>query len=341
MKIVIISTIRNESDILESFVRYHLRFVDRIMLIDHRSTDSSPSILRSLQSEGLSLDVEQESNLDHQQGRILTRLMRRAATEHGADWIIPLDADEFLTVASRGSVRETLERFPANKIIKIPWRTYIPLPTDDAREQNVLMRITQYRRFERHNLRKVLIPRSMAFKQRGFIANGNHGYVRMRFSKEKDFNYIRSDDLVLAHYPVRSSEQIIAKTFAGWLACLAKPNKQPTENFHLKLLYDRFKMGGRIEPSELTSLALGYMTQTGHADLSQNELVSDPLLVSACSFSLKYTDQARIDSFPLVAQVAEEFAEALGKLRRQELSRNPGGLTKLRDSLFNWKRKSL
>ena len=107
-----------------------------------------------------------------------------------------------------------------------------------------------------------MIPRSLAMKKNGFIAAGNHGFVRQAFRKQKDFPSVLLDHLVLAHFPVRSASQIMTKAFVGWLACLAKPNKLPDENFHLKLLFDRFKNGDDIRPEELTSLALGYATES-------------------------------------------------------------------------------
>ena len=94
MKIVVISTIRNESDILETFVRYHVQFIDRMIIINHRSVDTSFSILESLKNEGLPLDLIQERNLDYQQGPLLTRMMEKAVKDHDADWVVPLDADE-------------------------------------------------------------------------------------------------------------------------------------------------------------------------------------------------------------------------------------------------------
>jgi hypothetical protein len=51
MKIVTVSTIRNEADIIESFVRYHIQFVDRMIITNHRSADASGKILQALRDE--------------------------------------------------------------------------------------------------------------------------------------------------------------------------------------------------------------------------------------------------------------------------------------------------
>ena len=47
-RLVAVGTVRNEEDIIESFVRHTLHFVDELRLIDHLSTDRTPAILAAL-----------------------------------------------------------------------------------------------------------------------------------------------------------------------------------------------------------------------------------------------------------------------------------------------------
>ncbi len=82
---------------------------------------------------------------------------------------------------------------------------------------------------------------------------------------------------MLAHFPVRSSPQIMVKAFVGWLECLAKPTRLPTEHNHFKVLYDCFKDGCQISLEELTSMALEYATAYGTGVLTQKDLVHNPL----------------------------------------------------------------
>ena len=53
MRIVAISTVRDEEDIIEAFVRHMLAFAERLIILDNGSTDSTPDILRAMQDEGL------------------------------------------------------------------------------------------------------------------------------------------------------------------------------------------------------------------------------------------------------------------------------------------------
>jgi len=319
MKLVAISTIRNEDDILETFVRYHLQIVDRMIIINHRSSDSSAHILQSLKKEGLPIDIDEETSLELQQGPFLTRIMKKAVSDYDADWVIPLDADEFLAVSGEGRIREVIERLPSDRVVKVPWRTYVPLSSDNFQEPNILKRIQHFRSRENQNLRKIMIPRPLAMKKYGLIAAGNHGFVRESFRKQKEMPYMHMDQLVMAHFPVRSSQQIMAKAFVGWLACLAKPNRLPTENYHLKVLYDRFKNGHEISPDELTSMALGYATPSEANVLTRNDIVQRPVVPEAGDIMLRYTDAFTANPLRVLAQMAEDFAGALATVRRKDL----------------------
>ena len=44
MKIVTITTIKNEADIIESFIRYHLNIVDEMIILNNGSTDDTNNI---------------------------------------------------------------------------------------------------------------------------------------------------------------------------------------------------------------------------------------------------------------------------------------------------------
>jgi hypothetical protein len=293
-----------------------------MIIINHRSSDSSAHILQSLKKEGLPIELTEETSLELQQGPFLTRIMKKAVKDYDADWVIPLDADEFLAVNGEGRIHKVIEKLPSDKVVKVPWRTYVPLSSDNYQEPNILKRIQHFRIRENQNLRKIIIPRSQAMNKYGLIAAGNHGFVRETFRKQKEFPYVHTDQLVLAHFPVRSSQQIMVKAFVGWLACLAKPNRLPTENYHLKELYDRFKNGREISPDELTSMALGYATASGADALTRKDLVHKPLMPETGDLTLRYTDSYTANPLPVLAQMAEEFAEALAAVRRNDLQGN-------------------
>jgi hypothetical protein len=130
VKIVLTLLARDEADIVESQVRYHLAAgVDFVIATDHRSVDGTSEILQSLQSEGqlryIRVDADEVSQAEE-----VTRMARLAATEHGADWVVPSDADEFWW-PRRGSFHEVLGSIPAEVgVVRGFIRTFVPRPAD-------------------------------------------------------------------------------------------------------------------------------------------------------------------------------------------------------------------
>ena len=61
-KILSISMVKNEEDIIESFVRYNINIFDGIIILDNGSTDDTLKILKQLQKEGLSLIILEDKD---------------------------------------------------------------------------------------------------------------------------------------------------------------------------------------------------------------------------------------------------------------------------------------
>ena len=111
MKIVMTIAVRNEADIIEENLRYHLGAgVDFIIATDHRSEDGTTEILERYERDGL-LHLTRETGEAFLQTEWVTRMARLAATRFGADWVINTDADEFWWPHS-GTLREVFAAVP-------------------------------------------------------------------------------------------------------------------------------------------------------------------------------------------------------------------------------------
>ena len=98
--------VRNEADIIRVNILYHLASgVDRMLVVDNGSTDGTDKILHqlSLQHTGVRWSRDEGPFLP---SRVMTKLAREAF-EEGADWVVPLDADEFWH-APGGDLRKVL-----------------------------------------------------------------------------------------------------------------------------------------------------------------------------------------------------------------------------------------
>ncbi len=84
---------RNDADILRANILLHLSLgCERVLVVENGSSDETPQILRQLARRH---PVEWSTDTGElRQPEIVTDLAHRAR-EQGADWVIPLDTDEF------------------------------------------------------------------------------------------------------------------------------------------------------------------------------------------------------------------------------------------------------
>src|SRR5215467_14461939 len=69
MKLIGISRVKNEIDIIEAFARHNARHVDKLILLDDGSTDGSYEVLCALRDAGLPLVVLREASIGYEQSR--------------------------------------------------------------------------------------------------------------------------------------------------------------------------------------------------------------------------------------------------------------------------------
>ena len=122
--------VRDEADIVDAQLAFHLSIgVDFVVATDHRSTDGTTEILESYARRGR-LRLIREDSEHVQQSAWVTRMARLAAVEHGADWVLNTDADEFWW--PRGtSVHEVLAAVPEDYgVVRALIRSFLPRPDD-------------------------------------------------------------------------------------------------------------------------------------------------------------------------------------------------------------------
>lgn len=107
-----ISMVKNEVDIIEESLRHMVsQGVDQLLVVDNGSDDGTYELLLGLSQE-LPLIVGLDNEPAYYQSEKMTWLADRA-TEYGAKWIIPFDADEFW-MGYNCTIRESLHRTQAS-----------------------------------------------------------------------------------------------------------------------------------------------------------------------------------------------------------------------------------
>lgn len=256
MRITTLSVMKNEADIIEVFIRYHLQFVSRMVIVDHASTDSSAKIVKQLIGAGLPVELHTSIVVGHHQNAILNEHAQMFLAVNSADWIIPLDIDEF--IVARKPLEIILQTASTDAPLELLWKTYVPTADDDQSEKNVLKRIKHCMVTEAGIFSKIAIPAQLL--RAGYrIAMGNHALMDKHGTK--CIKIQSNDQLFLAHFPVRSPEQFMGKVLAGWLATAAKAEKAKNEAFHWKKNFDRFLAEGMPAYVNLQPIALDMLNQ--------------------------------------------------------------------------------
>jgi hypothetical protein len=131
MKLIMTLLVRNEADIIDEQIGYHLAAgVDFIVATDHESSDGTLAILERYAAQGVLHLLHASGGVLHQ-SEWVTRMARMAAMEFSADWVINSDADEFWW-PSGGDLKQVLALVPEEHGIAYSFaRPFLP-PLDDG-----------------------------------------------------------------------------------------------------------------------------------------------------------------------------------------------------------------
>jgi hypothetical protein len=132
MKLIMTLLVRDEADIVQANIDYHLaQGVDFVIVTDHSSEDGTSEILREYERIGVARVIRDEAPGHHQSSRV-TRMVEMARTEFAADWVINSDADEFWWPVV-GSLRDVFAAIPERfGQIEAQRHNFRPHPDDDG-----------------------------------------------------------------------------------------------------------------------------------------------------------------------------------------------------------------
>jgi Glycosyl transferase family 2 len=132
MKLVMTLLARDEADVLDAQIAFHLNAgVDFVIATDNLSVDGSTEILESY-ARGGHLHLIREDSEFLRQAEWITRMGRLAATEFGADWVLHSDADEFWWPRGE-SLKDVLGSIPDRYgIVRALLRQFVPRPDDGS-----------------------------------------------------------------------------------------------------------------------------------------------------------------------------------------------------------------
>ena len=236
--VVGICLVRNAADIVRVNVLHHLSLgLDRIVLVDNMSTDGTDLVLQELSRDSRVRWFREDG--PHPQARVFTRLAREAYRE-GADWVLPIDVDEFWqtrrgnfrsilakseSVAIRVQVinfvqrRSQLESTP-DALLHMTWR--VPQPAGSPEEALELVGSGKIAHVEARYPAKWIVRPTATVE----IAHGNHHLAGIVGELED------SDEIVCLHAPLRSRAALYAKAIHGQR--VEQAGGKPGESWHVR-----------------------------------------------------------------------------------------------------------
>ena len=310
MRLVAISCVKNELDIIEAFVRHTLARADRLVVLDNGSTDGTRRILDQLMTEGLALDVVDDPSPGNYQWSRMTALMRgHALARHDADWVLPVDADEFLIDPDLKSLLAA--DAASDRPFGLLWKSYVPDPRDDPQELNPVRRIRHRLAREARPCAKVAVPAALAKRPDLILDQGSHqitggtGPVPPVFGRGGH----------LAHFPGRSPDQFAAKVVLKHVQYLAMTTRHPDWGNHYKTPVKLLRRDPRGFAAGFHDMMLRYNLHDGQE--FDSAVIADP--IPYAGGALKYTANSDSRTVITLLECAEEFAlRHAALIRRQE-----------------------
>ena len=240
MKIVMTLLVRDEQDIIESNIEYHLsKGVDFFIATDNLSVDKTADILQQYEKKGL-LHYIYESSDNYSQYKWVTRMARMAILDYHADWVINNDADEFWWPDKHDTIKDYLKTIPDEILsLDVP-RFNFPVIRGEKNNSEAFYFTQNIRDCNSVNVRGHVLPSKCC--HRGLaeieVAQGNH-YVSIH---GKPIVSAKSK-ISIFHFPLRRYEQFKNKIRLGG-AAYARNTELPTSIGHTwRDLYECYKKG--------------------------------------------------------------------------------------------------
>ena len=310
-----VSMVRNESEIIEAFVRHNLTILDGMLIVDHNSTDRTLAILTALCAERLPLVVKRHEAPGYLQAEITTSAAREVFARTPADFVFPLDADEFLKVGSRTELERYLRILPPDTHPVFDWPTYAPPFDGISRDIVACARAARRLTGRARGTGKVAVARSFAAIPGAYIGQGNHEvYVGNKPQTARRLPMVGAPAaFCVAHLPARSVVQHTKKFGVRRLARIAGGRDYPTDsNFYQA--YAGLRAGREPTPDDmLRPYVDGFFVLKDEPPPTSSPTVDDPFIADIV---LRFTPPPIDDALPTVIAAVEGLTRRLAAHRK-------------------------
>lgn len=255
-KVFGISMVRNEEDIIALNVIHHLSLgLDGYFIIDNGSSDGTNRVLQRLARDKRVQWIE--NNSPYRQSELITELAREVS-KAGADWVVPIDADEFWDIP-KGGFQAILNGSTAGalrvQVVNFIQRRNQESPSSDAllyMTRRVLQAVGPWER-----CRELVESQQIAYVEMSYppkwisrastqikIAAGNHSVSGVNGQCED------TDQVVILHAPLRSRSTLNHKAEHG--RRVEQVTHSPENHWHLRR-FNRLQEEGGLDQEWLAN----------------------------------------------------------------------------------------
>lgn len=267
--------IRNEQDLIEPFLRHHAALLDLMVVLDNRSTDKTRDIAIRVARELGNIIITDCPDEGYNQSRIMTDALFGVQSTCFAEYILFLDADEFLPCIDRLELELSLKAIPPGGMGLMPWRTFVPDPTlDEDEHPDPLDRMKFCRQKEQPIYYKAIYRPAGGLDARVTVAQGNHS---IHDAAGEPLPQVVLESLPLRHFPLRSTEQLAAKGVIGWQSNLRRNDFKRNAGiaYQWKELHDEVVAGRRPDRTTLAQHAINYARRGPEQSFPQDAVICD------------------------------------------------------------------
>ncbi len=278
MFITCIAMVKNEADIIEAFCRHNSLFFDMIFIVDNGSVDGTKDIILALAREGLPIIFSEDPEFAYRQSERMTRTFNNVCHAVSPDYVIILDADEFLYCKDRCELEKELSQIPDDSYGHIPMKSYV-CPTTAPTSVNPLQYMTQRLKEEIYQQYKIVIKVSSIFSLLS-ISQGNHDIY-------SPLNNIELKNVTIGHFPIRSPEQMVTKAVIGHMSYLGLQDRNEKQGYQWHNLFHFITSNDFYSWKVASSISKNYMTK--HDYDNNIDTVEDPIpvLFEKCIYASK------------------------------------------------------
>lgn len=242
MKLGMTLLVRDEEDIIEWNLRYHLSMgIDHFIVTDNLSVDGTPEVLRRYRQRGV-LTLLHESSDDYSQDRWVTRMAELAQAEQNVDWLLHSDADEFWWPGHYTNLKEAFSTVPPGvRAIEVERHNYLG-PADHNGEPFFDRMV--YRQANSVNALGDPLPPKVAHRpvKAPHVRQGNHIV--------SDENGVVTagvlEGLSILHFPARTPDQLRNKIANGGAAYRRNTRLGPAVGLAWRTMYSHL-LAGRFD----------------------------------------------------------------------------------------------